>query len=78
MSSRGLGKNVRSRLLNHKDLSVDAIYDRYAYFDEKSVALSELHTFLRGLLQKEFGDVDWIEFYGRRMEAVSVENVLDC
>lgn len=77
MSSRGLGKDVRSRLLSHKDLSVDAIYDRYAYFDEKSVALSELHTFLRGLLQKEFGDVDWVEFYGRRMEAVTVEDDSD-
>jgi integrase len=71
MSSRGLGKDVRSRLLSHKDLSVDAIYDRYAYFDEKAVALSELHTFLRGLLQKEFGDVDWVEFYGRLMEAAA-------
>ncbi len=73
MSSRGLGKDVRSRILNHKDLSVDAIYDRYSYFDEKAVALSELHTFLRGLLQKEFGDVDFVEFYGRRMEALAVE-----
>ncbi|VXC77794.1 Integrase [Pseudomonas sp. 9AZ] len=70
MSSKGLGKDARSRILNHKDLSVDAIYDRYAYFDEKSVALTEWHEFLRGLLRREFGDVDWVEFYGRRMEAV--------
>ena len=62
---------MRSRILNHKDLSVDAIYDRYAYFDEKAVALSEWHAFLKGLLRKEFGDVDWVEFYGRRMEGVS-------
>jgi integrase len=73
MSRQGLGKEVRSRILNHTDLSVDAIYDRYAYFDEKAVALSEWHTFLRGLLQKVFGDVDFVEFYGRRMEAVTPE-----
>lgn len=41
MSKHGLGKAVRSRILNHKGLSVDAIYDRYAYFDEKAEALSE-------------------------------------
>ncbi|MCY1313178.1 hypothetical protein D9M70_636780 [compost metagenome] len=70
MSSRGLGKDLRSRILNHKDLSVDAIYDRYAYFDEKSIALTEWHGFLKGLLRREFGEVDWVEFYGRRMEAV--------
>lgn len=73
MSSRGLGKDVRSRILNHKDLSVDAIYDRYAYFDEKAVALKEWHDFLKGLLHRAFGDVDWVEFYGRRMEAASAE-----
>jgi integrase len=71
MSRQGLGKEVRSRILNHKDLSVDAIYDRYAYFDEKAVALSEWHGFLKGLLRREFGDVDWVAFYGRRMEAVT-------
>lgn len=64
---RGLGKDVRSRILNHKDLSVDAIYDRYAYFDEKAQALSEWHTFLKSLLQREFGnDADWVDFYGTR------------
>lgn len=71
MSKQGLGKEVRSRILNHKNLSVDAIYDRYAYFDEKAVALSEWHAFLKGLLRKEFGDVGWVEFYGRRMEVVA-------
>ncbi|MFG0723399.1 tyrosine-type recombinase/integrase [Pseudomonas sp. GLN_6] len=71
MSKQGLGKEVRSRILSHKDLSVDAIYDRYAYFEEKDVALSEWHAFLKGLLRKEFGDVDWVEFYGRRMEAIT-------
>lgn len=71
MSSRGLGRDVRSRILNHKNLSVDAIYDRYAYFDEKAVALAEWHAFLKQLLQKEFGDVDWVEFYGRRMEPLA-------
>ncbi|MHA5671453.1 tyrosine-type recombinase/integrase [Pseudomonas aeruginosa] len=70
MSSKGLGKDVRSRILNHADLSVDAIYDRYAYFEEKAVALNEWHSFLKSLLRNEFGDVDWVEFYGRRMEAV--------
>ncbi|MDH0568373.1 integrase family protein [Pseudomonas oleovorans] len=69
MSKQGLGKDVRSRILNHKDLSVDAIYDRYSYFEEKDEALQSWHTYLKGLLQKEFGDVDWVEFYGRRMEA---------
>ena len=69
MSKQGLGKDVRSRILNHKDLSVDAIYDRYSYFEEKDEALQGWHTYLKGLLQKEFGDVDWVEFYGRRMEA---------
>lgn len=68
MSQQGLGKEARSRILNHTDLSVDAIYDRYAYFDEKALALSEWHAFLKRLLQKEFGDVDWVEFYGHRME----------
>lgn len=52
MSSRGLGRDVRSRILNHKDLSVDAIYDRYAYFDEKAVTLREWHEFLKGLLRR--------------------------
>ncbi|EPG9352138.1 DUF4102 domain-containing protein [Pseudomonas aeruginosa] len=70
MSSRGLGKDLRSRILNHKDLSVDAIYDRYSYFDEKAIALTEWHQFLKGLLRREFGEVDWVEIYGRRMEAV--------
>lgn len=74
MSRQGLGKDVRSRILNHKDLSVDAIYDRYAYFDEKAVALGEWHGFLKGLLRREFGDVDWVGFYGRRMEAVTLED----
>jgi hypothetical protein len=77
MFGHGLGKDVRSRILNHEDLSADAIYDRYAYFDEKAAALSEWHVFLRGLLQKEFGDVDWVEFYGRRMEAAAIENGID-
>jgi integrase len=71
MSKQGLGKEVRSRILNHTDLTVDAIYDRYTYFDEKAVALSEWHGVLKGLLRREFGDVDWVEFYGRRMEAVA-------
>lgn len=71
MSKHGLGKEVRSRILNHKDLSVDAIYDRYSYFDEKAEALRGWHVYLKGLLRKEFGDVDWVEFYGRRMEAVT-------
>ena len=74
MSRQGLGKDVRSRILNHKDLSVDAIYDRYAYFDEKAVALGEWHGFLKGLLRREFGDVDWVELYGRRMEAVTLDD----
>ncbi|EPY8539042.1 tyrosine-type recombinase/integrase, partial [Pseudomonas aeruginosa] len=69
MSKHGLGKEVRSRILNHKDLSVDAIYDRYAYFEEKAEALQGWHAYLKGLLQKEFGDVDWVGFYGGRMEA---------
>lgn len=70
MSSRGLGKDVRSRILNHKDMSVDAIYDRYAYFDEKALALSQWHAFLKSLLQREFGDdADWVDFYGTRREA---------
>ena len=73
MSRQGLGKDVRSRILNHKDLSVDAIYDRYAYFDEKAVALGEWHGFLKGLLRREFCDVDWVELYGRRMEAVTLD-----
>lgn len=71
MSSKGLGKDVRSRILNHKDLSVDAIYDRYAYFEEKAEALNEWHQFLKGLLRREFGDVDFVEFYGLRMEEVA-------
>ncbi len=47
---------------------MDAIYDRYSYFEEKAVALQGWHAFLKGLLRKEFGGVDWVEFYGRRME----------
>ena len=72
-SVRGLGRDVRSRILNHKNLSVDAIYDRYAYFDEKAAALAEWHAFLKQLLEKEFGDADWVEFYGRRMEPLAAE-----
>lgn len=71
MSRQGLGKDIRSRILSHKDLSVDAIYDRYSYFEEKDEALSGWHNFLKGLLQQEFGDVDWVEFYGRRMEGAA-------
>ena len=74
MSKQGLGKDVRSRILNHKDLSVDAIYDRYSYFEEKDEALQGWHTYLKGLLQKEFGDVDWVEFYGRRREVVASDD----
>ncbi|MFZ3152211.1 tyrosine-type recombinase/integrase [Pseudomonas sp.] len=74
MSRQGLGKDVRSRILSHTDLSVDAIYDRYAYFDEKAVALGEWHGFLKGLLCREFGDEDWVAFYGRRMEAVTPDD----
>lgn len=54
---------------------MDAIYDRDAYFDEKSAALAEWHVFLRGLLQKEFGNVDWVEFYGRRMDVAALKKV---
>ncbi|MCY1308378.1 hypothetical protein D9M70_583840 [compost metagenome] len=68
MSSRGLGKDVRGRLLNHKDLSVDAIYDRYSYFDEKSQALDDWFEYLMGLFRKEFGDVSRVEFYGLQGE----------
>ena len=68
---------MRSRILNHTDLTVDAIYDRYTYFDEKAVALSEWHGVLKGLLRREFGDVDWVEFYGRRMEAVAPDESYD-
>ena len=73
MSKQGLGKEVRSRILNHKDLSVDAIYDRYSYFEEKAEALQGWHAYLKGLLQKEFGDVDWVGFYGRRMEVLALD-----
>lgn len=73
MSRQGLGKEVRSLIINHKDLSVDAIYDRYAYFEEKAVALSDWHGFLSGLLRRELGDEGWVAFYGRRMEAVTPE-----
>ncbi|GMQ53678.1 site-specific integrase [Halopseudomonas aestusnigri] len=67
MTSRGLGKDVRSRILNHKDMSVDAVYDRYAYFDEKAEALSQWHAFLRGLLEREFDGKSWIEVYGDKL-----------
>lgn len=68
MSSRGLGKDVRGRLLNHKDLSVDAIYDRYSYFDEKALALGDWLDYLMGLFRKEFGEVSWVQFYGGDMD----------
>ena len=64
MSGRGLGKNVRGRILNHKNLSVDAIYDRYAYFDEKAAALNDWHSYLLGLFQGEFDQKDWLKVYG--------------
>lgn len=35
-------------ILQHKDLAVDAIYARYAYSDEKTVAISEWRGFSRG------------------------------
>ncbi|MBB3105455.1 hypothetical protein [Azomonas macrocytogenes] len=76
MSSQGLSKEVCSRILNHKDLSADAVYD-YAYFDEKAGVLMEWHGFLKGLLRREFGDVDWIELHGRRMEDMAVEEDFD-
>lgn len=76
MSKQVLVKEVRSRIFSHSDLSVDAIYDRYAYFEEKAVAFKGWHAYLKGLLQKEFGDVGWVEFYGRRMEAITL-NVED-
>ena len=50
---------------------MDAIYDRYAYFEEKAEALNEWHQFLKGPLRREFGDVDFVEFYGLRMEEVA-------
>lgn len=68
MSSRGLGKEVRGRLLNHKNVSVDAIYDRYSYFDEKTQALDDWLDYLMGLFRKEFGETSWVQFYGRDME----------
>ncbi|MBU0809412.1 MAG: hypothetical protein KKD30_17495 [Gammaproteobacteria bacterium] len=74
MSRQGLGKEVRSLIINHKDLTVDAIYDRYSYFEEKAEALQGWHGFLNGLLHREFSDVDWVGFYGRRMEVVASDD----
>ncbi|MBA6421051.1 MAG: integrase family protein [Pseudomonas sp.] len=65
MSGRGLGKNVRSRILNHANLSVDAIYDRYAYFDEKAKALDDWHDHLLSLFKESFGHRNWLKDYGR-------------
>ncbi len=64
MSKRGLGKDIRGRILNHKNLTVDAIYDRYSYFDEKDVALVDWHNHLTGLLKGLFLDQGWIDVYG--------------
>ena len=65
MSGRGLGKDVRGRILNHANLSVDAIYDRYAYFDEKATALNDWHEHLLGLFKEAYGHKDWLKVYGR-------------
>tara|TARA_R110001599_G_scaffold305784_1_gene512174 strand:- start:219 stop:530 length:312 start_codon:yes stop_codon:yes gene_type:complete len=65
MSGRGLGKNVRSRILNHANLSVDAIYDRYAYFDEKAKALDDWHDHLLSLFKETFGHRNWLKDYGK-------------
>ena len=32
-------------------------------------------SFCGGLLQKEFGNVDWVEFYGRRMDVAALKKV---
>jgi|TARA_Y100001973_G_C4983980_1_gene225609 hypothetical protein len=48
-------------------MSVDAVYDRYAYFDEKAEALSQWHAFLRGLFEREFDGKSWIEVYGDKL-----------
>jgi len=64
MSARGLGKDVRGRILNHKNLTVDAIYDRYSYFDEKSQALMDWHNHLSNLLDNSFPKQSWLAVYG--------------
>jgi integrase len=71
MSSRGLGKNVRSRILNHANLSVDAIYDRYAYFDEKATALNDWHEYLLGLFKETYGNKNWLKVYGQETPQVN-------
>lgn len=65
MSGRGLVKNVRSRILNHTDLSVDAVYDRYAYFDEKATALADWHNYLLKQFKNAFGHDHWLKTYGK-------------
>lgn len=64
MSARGLGKDVRGRILNHKNLTVDAIYDRYSYFDEKDHALTDWHNHLSKLLDNLFPNQTWLTVYG--------------
>ena len=43
----------------------------------RRLQFSEWHGFLSGLLRREFGDMDWVEFYGRRMEAVAPDEPND-
>ncbi|MBA6421815.1 integrase family protein [Pseudomonas sp. 5Ae-yellow] len=71
MSGRGLGKDIRGRILNHADLSVDAIYDRYAYFDEKATALNDWHAYLLDLFKEAFGHKNWIKVYGQEAPQVN-------
>ena len=49
MGRLGFSRLVISRVLNHADTSVTAIYDRHSYLEEKRAALEAWATFVQGL-----------------------------
>ena len=53
MAEAGVPRLVISKVLNHAEGGVTAIYDRHGYDNEKSDALNRLETTLRGLLSME-------------------------
>jgi len=48
---------LKSRIMNHDDPNVSAIYDRYEYDDKKRAALNKWDAKLRGIISGEAGKV---------------------
>lgn len=57
MSSMGINRLVISKILNHVETGVTAVYDRYGYDKEKQTAVNSWNIKLKNLLEGTKGDI---------------------